>query len=278
MAVLILGCGYTGSRVSRASAARGDRVIATVRSAREAEAVAAIGAEPLLLEASDLASVAGLRAAAERLGGALRVLFTIPPARRADGAEITGELVRALAGLAVRFVYLSSTSVYGDARQVDETTPAAPVTERARLRIAAERAVAAGSWSWIVLRPAAIYGPGRGALAPGGGRFRHATSLDAVVSRAHVDDLAAIAVAALDSADVSGTFPVADEGAASAREILARQGRPAEHGYCADPRAKDKERVVDGRAILRQLGVTLRYPTVDAALAADDSGRGTSVV
>lgn len=277
MAVLILGCGYTGSRVSRARAARGARVIATARSAGEAEAVAAIGAEPLLLEASDPASLAGLRAAAKRLGGGLRVLCTIPPARLADGAEITGELVRALAGLAVRFVYLSTASVYGDARRVDETTPAAPVTERARLRIAAERAVAAGSWSWIVLRPAAIYGPGRGALAPGGGRFRHATSLDAVVSRVHVDDLAAIAVAALDS-DVSGTFPVADEGAASAREILARQGRPAEHGRCADPLARDRERVVDGRAILRQLGVTLRYPTVDAALAADDSGRGTSVV
>jgi nucleoside-diphosphate-sugar epimerase len=277
MTVLILGCGYTGSRVSRASVARGDRVIATVRSAREADAVTAIGAEPMVLEGTDPAAVAGLRATAERVGGALRVLCTIPPARRADGEEITSELVRALEGLAARFVYLSSTSVYGDARRVDETTPATPVTERARLRIAAERAVAGGSWSWIVLRPAAIYGPGRGALAPGGGRFRHATSLDAVVSRVHVDDLAAIAVAALGS-DVSGTFPVADEAAASARVILARQGRRAEHGRCADPLPKDRERVVDGHAILRQLGVTLRYPTVEAALAADERGHGTSVV
>lgn len=274
MTVLILGCGYTGSRVSRASVARGDRAIATVRSAREADAVTAIGAEPMVLEATDPAAVAGLRAAMERFGGELRVLCTIPPARRADGEEVTGGLVRALTGLAARFVYLSSTSVYGDARRVDETTPAAPVTERARLRIEAERAVAAESWSWIVLRPAAIYGPGRGALAPGGGRFRHAASLDAVVSRVHVDDLAAIAVAALGSG-VSGTFPVADEGAASAREILARQGLAAAHGPCAAPRAKAKGRVVDGSAIVRQLGVTLQYPSVDAALATDESGRDT---
>jgi len=41
-----------------------------------------------------------------------------------------------------RVVYLSTTSVYGDAREVDETTAAAPRSERARLRLAAEQAVA----------------------------------------------------------------------------------------------------------------------------------------
>jgi nucleoside-diphosphate-sugar epimerase len=267
MAALILGCGYTGSRVARASVARGERVAATVRSAREAEAVAVIGAEPLLLEAGDAASVAGLRAAAERLGGGLRVLCAIPPARRADGAEITGELARALTGLTARFVYLSSTSVYGDARRVDETTPATPVTERGRLRVEAERQVASGAWSSLVLRPAAIYGPGRGALAPGGGRFRHVASPDAIVSRVHVDDLAAIAAAAL-ATDVSGAFPVADEDPMSTREVLALLGHPAAEEAASMPQESLDGRVVDGRAILNALGIALRYPSVRDALPA----------
>ncbi len=272
MAALILGCGYTGSRVARATAARGERVVATVRSAREAEAVAELGAEPLLLEASDPASFAGLRAAAERLGGGLRVLCTIPPARRADGREITGELVRALAGLAARFVYLSSTSVYGDAPRVDETTPAAPVTERGRLRVEAERQLASGAWSSLVLRPAAIYGPGRGALAPGGGRFGHAGSLDAIVSRVHVDDLAAIAAAAL-AADVSGAFPVADEEPMSAREVLALLGHPAAEDASSGPQERRSGRIVDGRAILKMLGIALRYPSVRDAITAEARSR-----
>jgi len=271
MAALILGCGYTGSRVARATVARGERVVATVRSAREVEAVAAIGAEPLLLEASDAASVAGLRAAAERLGGGLRVLCTIPPARRADGGEITGELVRALAGLAARFVVLSSTSVYGDARRVDETTPAVPLTDRGRLRVEAELQVTAGAWSSLVLRPAAIYGPGRGALAPEGGRFEHAASLDAIVSRVHVDDVAGIVTAAL-AGDVSGAFPVADEEPMSAREVLALLGHPAAEEPSSRPQESRDGRVVDGRAVLKMLGIALRYPSVRDAIAAEGAG------
>jgi nucleoside-diphosphate-sugar epimerase len=118
----------------------------------------------------------------------------------------------------------------------------------------------------MVLRAAAIYGPGRGVLAEGGPRFSHARSMDAVISRIHADDLAATCAAAL-AADLEGVYPIADEGPASGREVLAAwagerwvppAGRPDPEG----------SRRVDGRAVLAALRVSLRYPSFRDALSA----------
>jgi nucleoside-diphosphate-sugar epimerase len=164
-------------------------------------------------------------------------------------------------------VYLSTTGVYGDAREVDENTSPAAGHPRERLRLSAEAAVAAGPWSSMILRPAAIYGPGRGVHeSMRRGRFRLAGEGSNYVSRIHVDDLAALAEAALLSG-AGGAWPVADEEPSTAREMAA---------FCADllglplppsiPRAeahhtRRADRRVDGRAVFRRLGVTLRYPS-----------------
>jgi uncharacterized protein YbjT (DUF2867 family) len=115
-----------------------------------------------------------------------------------------------------------------------------------------------GDWLGLVLRAAAIYGPGRGVLAEGGPRFSHARSMDAVISRIHADDLAAIAAAALAS-DLCGVYPVADAEPASGRAVLAAwAGEPF-----APPAGPDPEgsRRVDGCAIRQALGINLRYPS-----------------
>ena len=63
----------------------------------------------------------------------------------------------------------------------------------------------------MILRPAAIYGPGRGVhVSMEEGRFRFVGGGDNFVSRIHVDDLAAHVEAALLS-DITGAWPVADE-------------------------------------------------------------------
>ncbi len=121
-----------------------------------------------------------------------------------------------------RVIYLSTTGVYGPASVVDETTPVAPRTERELLRVAEEKDVLGGPWSALVLRPAAIYGPGRVhppryyaakesyRLMGDGGNH---------VSRIHVDDLARLAEAAMCS-ELTGAYPVADEEPCNAsREI-----------------------------------------------------------
>ena len=116
--ILILGCGYTGQRVTKRFLARGARVTATTRNP---ERLQDLGAE--LIRTKDFPSC---------VRSGMLVLHSIPP----DGPE---NLLDPLRGHARRFVYLSSTAVYGRATDVDETTPADPSTERARARLEAER-------------------------------------------------------------------------------------------------------------------------------------------
>jgi nucleoside-diphosphate-sugar epimerase len=166
-----------------------------------------------------------------------------------------------------RVVYLSTTGVYGMAQAVDETTvPAAPRTNRELARVSEEQAVLSGPWSALVLRPAAIYGPGRGVHASMRAEtFRLSGDF---VSRIHVDDLAAHCVAGLLSS-VTGAYPVADEKPCTSREIAE---------YCAElmslpvPEAlgeiRRANRRVDGSAIRRLLGIQLRYPSYREGIAA----------
>jgi len=82
-----------------------------------------------------------------------------------------------------------------DAAQLDVDQASAAL---AAARLAAEGPVMAGPWSWCVLRPAAIYGPGRGAHESIRiGRWRIAGDGSNYTSRIHVDDLAALAAAAV---------------------------------------------------------------------------------
>jgi nucleoside-diphosphate-sugar epimerase len=166
-------------------------------------------------------------------------------------------------------VYLSTTGVYGGVRDVDENTPAAE-----HPRMEAERAVAAGPWSALILRPAAIYGPGRGIqVSMARGEFRLVGDGSNFVSRIHVDDLALHCEAALLS-DLTGAYPVADEEPCESREIA---------GFCArllgvpmplsvsaaevhDTRRADRR--VDGSAIRKLLGITLRYPSYQVGIPA----------
>ena len=265
MAYLILGAGFTGSRVAALLGARGDPTIATVRPGADRTPAEVAGVEPIRLDADDPVSRHALVRRLMGEGDAHRVLVTFPPAHLPDGGERTAAILEALRGRVARVVMISSTTVYGKVVRVDASTAAAPEGDRERLYLEAERMVRGGPWAGLVLRASAIYGPGRGVLAEGGPRFSQARSLDAVISRIHADDLAAVAAAALDS-DLEGTYPVADEAPASGREQLAvwggipfspPEGRPDPEG----------SRRVDGHAILAALGVTLRYPSYRDALA-----------
>jgi nucleoside-diphosphate-sugar epimerase len=173
-------------------------------------------------------------------------------------------------------VYLSSTAVYGSATLVDENTAVDPSTEAARVRLDAEKAIAEGPWSSLILRPAAIYGPGRG-VQESIQRGEHSLG-DRYVSRIHVDDLAAHVEAALLST-LTGAYPVADEEPCTSREIAEFCARllnvpveGANSGYARRMPRFANNRRVDGSAIRKALGLTLQYPSyrvgVPAALAA----------
>ena len=265
MTTLILGCGYTGLRVARLLSAAGERVLGSYRQADERAAIEDAGAEPVPFDADEPASRAALARRFAQGHEGLRVLFAFPPGRLREGAERTAASVRTLHGRIARAVQLSSCVVYGDAPRVDASTAAAPSTPRGALYLDAEGAVRSGARSSLVLRTSAIYGPGRGLLAEERPRFSHARSLDAVVSRIHVDDLAALAVAAL-AGEIEGAWPVADEEPASGRALLAAWSG-ADWSPPADRPDPPGSRRVDGRAIVRALGVVLRYRSFRDAIA-----------
>jgi len=261
--VFIAGCGYTGRRVAERLVAAGHEVWAT---ARDAAPLADLdGVRALRFDALEPEAPLRLREAVPP--GAI-LLYSIPTIRVSGRyVEPAPELFQALRGRLSRAVYLSTTGVYGEARFVDENTPIAPATARTRLRVEAERAAAAGDWPALILRPAAIYGPGRGVqFALPRGEYKLLGDGSNFVSRIHVDDLAAIVAAGLLST-ATGAYPVADEGPSRSREIaefVARLLRlPLPESVAAEALSETRraDRRVDGRAIRHLLGIELRYPT-----------------
>ena len=225
--------------------ARGARVTATTR---EPERLAGLGANVIRLEQ-----------VREHVQPGMLVVHAIPPSGPQDLLEPLGDAP-------ARIVYISSTAVYGTAEVVDAGTPVDWQNEKARTRLLAEKAVAAGPWSSLILRPAAIYGPGRGAheSVRRGAYFAG----DNYVSRIHVDDLAAQVEAGLYSS-LTGAFPVADDEPCTSREMAefcARLlGVPAPAG--GGGRVTGNRRV-DGSAIRKALCIPLMYPTYRVGIPA----------
>jgi nucleoside-diphosphate-sugar epimerase len=256
---LLLGCGYTGQRVARKLILSGATVISTNRTAGFLE-----GAECLPLDASDRQSVADLAA---RLSPGMLVMHSIPPAGGPlQPVDYTAALVDLLRPLRpVRVVYISTTGVYGAAQQVDEYTPVAPDTARDVLRVEAENMIAAGPWEALILRPAAIYGPGRGVHESVRlGRFE--ASGGRVISRIHVDDLAEHVFAGLHS-KVTGAFPVADEEPCASMEV-ARFAAGLLGLKEPEGDMPITGRRVDGSGVRRELGIALRYASYRQGVAA----------
>lgn len=225
----------------------------------------------------DVTSAAGLERLASLVTPGCAVLHSIPTLP--DGADRS--LLKALGAQPKRLVYLSTTGVYGSVRVVDEHTPVHPCGPRQQARVETEQAVQQGPWQSLILRPAAIYGPGRGVhVALAQGRYALLGNGSNFVSRIHVDDLAMIVEAAL-HASVTGAYPVADQHPCPAREIAEYCAHlldlPMPVGGNPDevPESRRANRQVDGSAICRELGLTLRYLSyrqgIPASLAADSA-------
>ncbi len=256
-------------------------MLVTSRRPEHLSDLAASGATLYRLDLAEPSTLAGLRA---NLSPGVRVLHSVPtasPTPDAPPADPTPRLLEILGPLPARLVYLSTTGVYGETALVDETTPVAPVTANQQARVEAEKIVAGGSRSSLILRPAGIYGPGRGVhVSMREGRYRLSGDGSNFISRIQVDDLAALAEAGLLADGVTGAYPVADTLPAPAREVASFVAELLH--LPMPPMLPPQElhetlranRQVDGRAILQALGLELLYPTyregIVAALAAEN--------
>lgn len=254
MRYLVLGAGFLGSTVARALRARGESLFASTAEPTRAAQLRSLGAT--------VCAERPLRP--EHLRGALeegsRVLVCFPPEEATDRW-----LAPALAGHPA--VYVSTTGVYGRATgHVDEDTPVDPEDPRARPRLEAEaRYRGEGA---LVLRPAGIYGPGRGLhLRVARGVATLTEDGSGVVSRVHVEDLASLCLCALERGAPGALYVAADEAPVPQREALAwlceRLGAPPPRSVPRDAAAPSlrHDRSVDSARARRELGWRLRYPS-----------------
>jgi nucleoside-diphosphate-sugar epimerase len=214
--LLIIGCGDVARR-ALPELQRRYRVTALVRSPDPA--LDAAGVEQIAGDLDDAASLAPL---AGRPGC---IAHLAPPAGGGALDTRTRSLLAALAPrgrgamLPRRFVYFSTSGVYGDCagEWIDEMRPPKPQTGRALRRLDAERAL--GDWGErneveiVILRVPGIYASDRlplERLARGTPALR--PDEDVYTNHIHADDLAGILVAALESTLARGAYNASDDG------------------------------------------------------------------
>lgn len=280
--MLIVGCGYIGRSLGARYLLDGTQVTGVVATARSAGQLEKIGINAVV---QDLDQGQPLDSSSAEI-----FYFAPPPA---DGAR--DPRLRAVldhldpVGRKPRIVYTSTTGVYGDCggELVDETRPVKPTTERAHRRVDAENALL--DWSEkrggevVILRVAGIYGPGRLPLESLRNRRPVLRAADAPWSnRIHADDLVTVCRAAMDCGKNQSIYNVSDghpgtmtdyfhqladlAGLERAPELTFSEAEqelpPALMSFLRENRR------LDNRKMLKELGVTLKYPILQDGLRA----------
>lgn len=256
--VLVLGTGYTGTRVALRARARGLGVLTTARREEQASALRQLGLDTLLLPQFDAAL-------APHVDGGTHVVIAFPPDGHTD-ARVAPSL-----GAAGAITYVSSTGVYGALRgRIDDATPTPPASGRAATRLEAEALYR--EQGATVLRCPGIYGPERGVhVRLLRGDYRLPGDGTRSFSRIHVDDLAELILAAPSSP--GETFVVGDTEPATHAEVVGwlvsvyGVAFPASIPLDLVHETLRADRAVDGSRALRQLGVRLAYPTYREGMA-----------
>ena len=288
--ILIIGCGDVGLRVARQLAPR-VRLLALTSSPERSPELRARHITPL---AGNLDQSATLR----RLAGlATRVVHLAPPPGenlpdwRRDPRTLALLRVLRLRSLPQAVVYGSTSGVYGDCQGewASETRPVNPHTPRAWRRVDAEAQLRFfGRSSGVrvhTLRIPGIYAPDREGGTPQGRLLKGTPVLapadDVFTNHIHADDLARACVAALWRGKPQRVTNASDDTELKMGDYfdlaadLYNLPRPPR---VARSTAQDElplmllsfmseSRRLDNTRLKQELGLRLRYPTVDQGLA-----------
>lgn len=229
----IIGAGFSGRAIAMKAVEQGVPVWGTSRSTDKVAGFEKDGFTGIVFDGETATD-----ALLDALKDTTHLVISIAPARTENLTTPDETVDPTLAALsdyrlediapALKWVgYLSTVGVYGnhDGEWVDETTPAAPASERSRQRVRAEA-------EWIALgqakdlpvalfRLSGIYGPGRNALLTAQkGKARRLVKKDQVFNRIHVGDIAtAVNLAAAQKAD--GLFNITDNFPAPPQDVVA---------------------------------------------------------
>ena len=235
--------GYIGGSVAAHLAAAGHQVTGLVRSPEKAEAVRALGIEPVMGTLDD----------GEILAQAARAADIVVNAASADHKGAVIALLDAVSGTGKAFIHTSGSSIVGKRSRgersdeiFDEDTPVTPSPARAA-RVALNEFILSHrdkDCRPVIICPSLIYGIGHGAgrdsvqvpllikLAKKRGNAAHAGPGENIWSNVHIDDLVTLYALAIEKAP-AGSFYYAENGENSMREaceainrMLGFVGRP----------------------------------------------------
>jgi nucleoside-diphosphate-sugar epimerase len=242
------GTGFIGGHVAAKLRQRGDEVVALVRAPERATELAAAGCEVVRGDVGDRAAIAEVMAGCgAAVHGAAMYEVGIPSSehRRMYETNVAGteNVLRAALDASVpKVVYISTVAVFGNTRGrvVDERyePPGREFTSyyeqtkyeshRVAMRLIAEEALPC-----VIVQPGAVYGPGDhsslGQLINQflAGRLPALTFPDAGFNMAHVDDVAAGILLALDKGKVGEAYVLGGQ-ITTMREIIETLARVAD--------------------------------------------------
>ena len=219
------------------------------------------------------------------------IYFTAPPPAQGNDDPRMKNFLAAIdpAALPQRILYISTSGVYGDCNGawVDEDHPVNPQTPRSQRRLAAEQALQ--QWgsqhdvATVILRVGGIYGPGRLPLE----RLRQGMmilrrDLAPWSNRIHADDLARVCIAAAHAPQQHALYNVSDGHPTTMSDYFIRVAeaarlpapievdwQTAEQNLSAEMLSYLHEaKRLDNSRMLRELSLTLEYPTLEQGLKA----------
>lgn len=280
--ILIIGCGYVGTRLARQYLDLGQPVTGLVKTQAGVERLAAAGitARRVDLTCDDLSGLPLADA---------RVFHLAPPPDQGSEDPLTRRLTDAFTRLGQprRVVYLSTTGVYGDCQGawVDESCPPRPGVDRSRRRWDAEQTL--HRWGeetggeLVILRVAGIYGPGRLPLE----RIRQGTPMvrpeeSPYSNRIHVEDLVTACMLAMERGRPGAVYNACDDtpstmtdyflaiadAAGLPRPPLIPMAETAGQVSAAMLSYLAESRRLSNRRLREELGLELRYPSLAQGL------------
>jgi nucleoside-diphosphate-sugar epimerase len=288
--LIILGCGYVGSRVARGALAAGRQVRACARGTGKLAPLAQLGAEIKYLDAQVPKQ---MPIALASMHGAT-VIYSIPPATNLPPGQVVRAAMQAAYGAGCGcFIYFSSSGLYGanpdDDVWIDEDTPVVHDDPAMRNVISDEDELDRCSFDRlriVTLRLAPVYGPKRGVrerLRKGDYRLlddgTHATS------RIYIDDLVAVVQAAEDRGAHKSKYLVADDEpttqSAYATWLCERLKLPLPPSRAMfEPgasRVAHRNRKIKNAKLKRDLAIELRFPSFREGEAAIDAEEAAGV-
>jgi dihydroflavonol-4-reductase len=237
--------GFVGGHLVDALRARGDEIVALVRSPERAAGLAQSGVR---LVTGTLDDEAALRTLAEGASVFYHVAGAVTSAGQNGKLErVNGQGTEAVARAAraagvPRLLYVSSLAASGPTlvgAPLPDATQCRPVTDYGRSKLQGEEAVRAGGVPYTIVRPPAVYGPGDRQFLPAFKMARWGFSPvlgggGQELSLIHARDLAQALIAAATSAPAEGrTYHAAHPEVVTQRDLVRGIGRAMGRGRTA---------------------------------------------